>query len=152
MVVAPKHADWSVYTSDKYGFKFYYPADYTATTGNTGTVKLTKGGVEMVDLYVYAANGDEAGMVKSQTALFTNDAKGYMTGGTAGATTIAGVSGTLINGVFGKNAGVSQTHEGTAGATVFFPKNDKLFILDSYDKADPAAMQIFDDIVLDFRF
>ena len=106
----------------------------------------------MVDLYVYAANGDEAGMVKSQTALFTNDAKGYMTGGTAGATTIAGVSGTLINGVFGKNAGVSQTHEGTAGATVFFPKNDKLFILDSYDKADPAAMQIFDDIVLDFRF
>lgn len=149
---APKHADWTLYTSAKYGFKLYYPATYTVAEGATGTIKLNKGTTEMVDLYVYNAEGDSGGMMKSQTALFTDDTKGYMTGGVEAATTVAGETATIITGTFGKNAGISQTHTGVKGSTVAFIKNDNQYVLDSYDNADATAITIFQDILADISF
>lgn len=148
----PKHADWQVYESSKYGFKLYYPQEYTLTPGATGTIKLTKGTVEMADLYVYSTAGDSGGMMKSTTALYTDATKGYMTGGAEADTTVAGQSATMVTGTFGKNAGISQTHAGVKGSEVHFIKNDNLFVLDSYDNADAAAITIFQDMLADMSF
>ena len=152
-VVTAKHAsDWQLFTSKKYGFKMYYPKDYTLTESATGTIKLNKAAVEMVDMYVYSANGDESGMLKSQSALYTDDTKGYMTGGVETTLTVAGESAKKATGTFGKNAGVSQTHAGVKGSSVYFTRDDKLFIYSSYDNGDTAAITIFNDIMADLSF
>lgn len=149
---APIHADWQKFTSAKYKFTLYYPTDYTLTESAVGTLKLTKGGVEMVDLYVYAANGDMPGMMKSQSALFTDDTKGYMTGGVETSLTVAGESAKKATGTFGKNAGVSQTHSGVKGSSVYFTRDDKLFIFNSYDATDATAISNFNDMMTDLSF
>lgn len=149
---APKHDDWQKYTSAKYGFTLYHPTDYILEEGPTSTIKLKKGATEMVDMYVYAANGDEEGMMRSQEALFTDDSKDYMIADEAIQTKVAGATAKTVNGKFSKNAGLSQTHEGTTGTTVFFARDDKLFIFDSYDNGDAAAKEVFTDILADLSF
>lgn len=138
---------WKGFTSSKYGFSLSYPSDYTLAEGSTGTLKLTKDGKEMIDLYVYAANGDEAGMMNSQEALFTDDTKGYMIMDSVVQGKIGGVTSKTVYGKFGKNAGVSQTHEGVTGASAFFTNDDKLFIFDSYDNGDAVAQKVFTDLL-----
>ena len=149
---APKNADWQLYTSKKYGFKLYYPKEYTVAEGATGTIKLNKGTTEMMDLYVTSAAGDSGGMMKSQVALFTDDTKGYMTGGVESSTVAAGVSAKMLTGTFGKNAGIAQTHSGIIGRAVVFIKNDNQYVIDSYDNGDTAAKSIFDDMMADMSF
>jgi len=138
---------WKGFTSSKYGFSLSYPSDYTIEESAVGTLKLTKGSVEMIDLYVYAANGDEAGMMTSQEALYTDDAKGYMIMDEVIQGKVGSVTSKTVNGKFGKNAGVSQTHEGVTGSTTFFANDDKLFIFDSYDNGDAIAKQNFTDFL-----
>jgi len=151
-VKTPTHADWQKFTSAKYKFTLYYPTDYTLAESAVGTLKLTKGAVEMMDLYVYAANGDMPGMMRSQSALFTDDTKGYMTGGAETSLTVAGESAKKATGTFGKNAGVSQTHAGVKGSSVYFTRDDKQFIFNSYDAADATAIANFNDMMTDLSF
>jgi hypothetical protein len=143
---------WKGFTSNKYGFSLSYPSDYTLAEGPTGTIKLTKGTTEMVDMYVYAANGDGAGMMKSQEAMYTDETKGYMIMDEVIQTKVAGLAATTVNGKFGKNAGISQTHEGTTGSVVFFIQDDKQFTFDSYDAGDATARKTFTDILASISF
>lgn len=152
-VKAPKHADWTKFTSAKYKFTLYYPPTYTLEESAVGTIKLKQGTTEMIDMYVLACNGDEAGMMKSSAALYTDATKNYMAGGgTEASTTVAGTSGKQFTGTFAKNAGTSQTHAGVSGSTVIFTRDDKLFTFDSYDNGDAAAKTIFDDVLYDLSF
>lgn len=138
---------WLGFTLQKYGFSLSYPSDYTIAEGPTGTLKFTKEGVEMIDMYVYAANGDEEGMMTSTEALYTNDTKGYMIMESVVQSKVAGATAKSIYGQFGKNAGISQTHEGTKGIVTMFAKNDMLFIFDSYDNGKDAAVKNFTDLL-----
>lgn len=143
---------WQTFNSIKYGFTVSYPADYTLAEGATGTIKMSKDSVEMVDLYVYAANGSGDSMMASQEALFTDDSKGYMIADEVVQMTAAGEPGRIANGVFGKNAGVSQTHDGVTGSAVFFIKDDNQFTIDSYDKGDATAKENFQTILSTLEF
>jgi len=150
-VVTPPEG-WQKYSSSKYKFSLYHPADYIVTEGATGTIKLTKGSAELIDLYVYAANGDPEGMMTSQEALYTDDAKGYMVADEAIQIKVANQNARIVNGKFGKNAGISQTHEGVTGSAIFFAKNDNFFVIDSYDRGDQAAKKNFDDLIATVDF
>lgn len=138
---------WLGFTSNKYHFSLSYPSDYTLTEGSTGTLKLTKDSTEMIDMYVYAANGDEAGMMTSQENLYTDDSKDYMIMDSVVQGKVAGIDAKTVSGKFGKNAGVSQTHEGVMGSSAFFATDDKLFIFNSYDNGDPIAQKTFTDLL-----
>jgi hypothetical protein len=144
-VVIP--SGWKGFTSNKYHFSLSYPADYTIAEGPTGTLKFTKAGTEMIDMYALAANGDEAGMMTSTEALYTDDVKGYMIMDSVVQSKVAGATTKTVLGKFGKNAGTSQTHEGVLGSTTFFAKNDALYVFDSYDNGDAAAAKIFTDLL-----
>jgi len=144
-VVIP--SGWKGFTSNKYHFSLSYPADYTIAEGPTGTLKFTKGSTELIDMYVYAANGDEAGMMTSTEALYTDDAKGYMIMDAVVQSKVAGATAKTVSGKFGKNAGISQTHEGVTGSTTFFAKNDALYVFDSYDNGDAVAAKNFTDLL-----
>lgn len=148
----PKHSDWQKYESSKYKFTLYHPGVYTVQTGNTGTLKFIKDGVEMADLYVYSASGEGDRAVTAQVALFTDASKGYMTGGVESSTIAAEVNAKQVTGTFGKNAGISQTHAGIKGKVVIFVKDSNLYVIDSYDNGDTTAISYFDDIVSDMRF
>lgn len=138
---------WKGFTSSKYRFSLSYPADYTITEGSAGTFKMTKGSDEMIDFYAYAANGDEAGMMTSQEALYTDDEKGYMIMDSVVQSKIGGITAKTVYGKFGKNAGVSQTHEGVTGSATFLATDDKLYIFDSYDNGDEIAKKNFEDFL-----
>lgn len=138
---------WLGFTSAKYGFSLSYPSEYTIAESAVGTLKFTQNGTEMIDMYVFAANGDEEGMMTSQENLYTDDTKGYMIMDSVVQSKVAGVTAKSIYGSFGKNAGVSQTHEGARGIATFFAKNDKLFIFDSYDNGDETAVKNFTDFL-----
>ena len=138
---------WLGFTSQKYGFSLSYPSDYTIAEGPTGTLKFTVDGTELIDMYVYAANGDEEGMMTSQESLYTDDTKGYMIMDSVVQSKVAGATAKSVYGQFGKNAGISQTHEGTKGIVTFFPKNDAIFIFDSYDNGKEAAVKNFTDLL-----
>jgi len=137
---------WKGFTSNKYHFSLSYPADYTIAEGPTGTLKFTKGSTELIDMYVYAANGDESGMMTSTEALYIDDAKGYMIMDSVVQSKVAGATAKTVLGKFGKNAGISQTHEGVIGSTTFFAKNDALYVFDSYDNGDAIAAKNFTDL------
>jgi len=145
-------AGWTGFTSNKYGFSMSYPSDYSLAEGATGTIKLSKGETEMVDMYVYATNGDGDGMMKSQEAMFTDETKGYMIMDEVIQTKVAGLNATTVNGKFGKNAGISQTHEGVTGGSCFFVEGDRQFIFDSYDNGDATAQKNFTDILASISF
>jgi hypothetical protein len=138
---------WKGFTSSKYHFSLSYPSDYTLAESAVGTLKFTKGGTEMIDMYVYAANGDEAGMMSSTEALYSDDTKGYMIMDSIVQGKVAGFTAKTINGKFGKNAGVSQTHEGITGSAAMFTTDNKLFIFDSYDNGDTVATKNFTDFL-----
>lgn len=144
-VVIPE--GWKGFTSNKYHFSLSYPADYTIAEGPTGTLKFTKGSTELIDMYVYSANGDEAGMMTSTEALYTDDAKGYMIMDAVVQSKVAGITCKTVSGKFGKNAGISQTHEGVIGSTAFFSKNDAQYVFDSYDNGDAVATKNFTDLL-----
>ncbi|MEI8061557.1 MAG: hypothetical protein WCG99_04700 [Candidatus Berkelbacteria bacterium] len=138
---------WLGFTSQKYHFSLSYPSDYTIAEGPTGTLKFSKAGTELIDMYVYAANGDEDGMMTSTEALYTDDAKGYMIMDAVVQSKVAGITCKTVSGKFGKNAGISQTHEGVLGSTAFFTKNDAQYVFDSYDNGDAVAAKNFTDLL-----
>ena len=113
---------WLGFTSNKYHFSLSYSSDYKVEENAVGTLKFIKDGKEMIDMYVLATNGDEAGIMSAQEALFTNDEKGYMVMDSVIQGKVAGFTSKTITGVFGKNAGVNQTHDGVPGsASIFAP-------------------------------
>ena len=138
---------WLAFTSAKYGFSLSYPAEYTIAESAVGTLKFTQNGTEMIDMYVYDANGDEEGMMIAQEKLYTDDTKGYMIMESVIQSKVAGATAKSVYGQFGKSAGVSQTHEGTKGIVTFFPKNNAIFIFDSYDNGKEAAVKNFTDLL-----
>lgn len=147
---APKHADWQKFTSAKYGFTMYYPAEYTLAESAVGSLVLSKGSTEMVDLYVTVAStsGDP---VATAIAPYMDDTRGYMTGGAEVDTTAAGQQATMVTGYLGAKAGINP-HTGIKGSTIFFVKNGNLFALDSFYNNNVADFQIFEDILADMRF
>lgn len=149
-VKEPKHADWQKFTSSKYGFTMYYPTEYTLAESAVGTVILSKGSTEMVDLYVTVAStsGDP---VASAIAPYMDDTKGYMTSAAEVDTTAAGIEATMVNGIMGPKAAINP-HTGIKGGTIFFVKNGNLFALDSFYNDNVEDFQIFEDILADIRF
>ena len=147
---APKHADWQKFTSSKYKFTMYYPADYTLTESPVGNVSLSKGSTVMVDLYVTVAStsGNE---VTQSVAWYMDSTKGYMTGAAEVDTTVAGEKATMVTGILGSKAGIVP-QAGKKGSTVFFVKNGNRFALDSFYNDNVADFQIFEDILADLRF
>jgi hypothetical protein len=149
-VKAPKHADWKSFTSSKYGFTMYYPTDYTLVESAVGSVVLSKGSTEMVDLYVTVASTSEDSVAKN-IAAYMDDSRGYMTDASEVDTTAAGIEATMVTGMMGKSAGINP-HVGVKGSSIFFVKNGNLFALDSYYNNNTADFQIFRDILDDMRF
>lgn len=149
---APKHADWQSYTSAKYGFTMYYPQDYTLAESAVGTVILSKGSTEMVDLYVSVASSSEDS-VKKEIAAYMDDTRGYMTGASEVDTTATtgAIEATMVTGIFGSKAAINP-HTGTKGSSIFFVKNGNLFALDSFYNDNTEDFFIFEDIVKDIRF
>lgn len=149
---APKHADWQKFTSSKYGFTMYYPADYTLAESAVGTVTLSQGSNVMVDLYVTVAStsGDP---VASAVAPYMDDARGYMTGAAEVDTTVTvdKIEATMVTGMLGSKAGITP-QVGKKGSTIFFVKDSNLFALDSYYNDNTTDFQIFEDILADIRF
>lgn len=150
--VAPKHADWQKFTSSKYGFTMYYPADYILAESAVGTVTLSKGANVMVDLYVTVAStsGDP---VAAAIAPYMDDTRGYMTGAAEVDTTVTkdAIEATMVTGTLGAKAGITS-QAGKKGSTIFFVKNGNLFALDSFYNNNTADFQIFEDILADLRF
>lgn len=148
-----KHPDWSEFTAKKYNFTISHPADYTVIESAVGNLIFSQAGAEIVDMYVVSASGSDSDTVmKNQEDLFMDTARGLMTADEAIQIKTAGVTGTLVNGVFGKNGGINLSHDGVAGAAIFFIQDEKLFVFDSYDKADTATRQIFKDMVDSIKF
>lgn len=150
--VAPKHADWQKFTSSKYGFTMYYPADYTLAESAVGTVTLSKAGSVMVDLYVTVAStsGDP---VAAAIAPYMDNARGYMTSASEVDTTVTkdAIEATMVTGTLGAKAGITP-QVGKKGSTIFFVKNGNLFALDSFYNNNTADFQIFEDILADLKF
>lgn len=139
---------WKGFTSNKYHFSLSYPSDYTLTESAVGNISLTKGDKEVIDLYVLAANGDEAGMMTSTEALYTDDAKGYMIMDSVVQGKVANFTSKTINGKFGKNASKTQgAHDGETGSAVIFTTDDKLFTFSSYDNGDETLKKNFEDFL-----
>lgn len=145
-----KHPDWQKFTSAKYGFTMYYPQDYTLAESAVGTIILSKGSTEMIDLYVTVAStsGDP---VASAIAPYMDDARGYMTGASEVDTTAAGTEATMVTGILGSRVGINP-HVGIKGSTIFFVKNGNLFALDSFYNNNVEDFQIFEDILADMSF
>lgn len=145
-VYTPKHTDWTVYKSTKFGYNLSHPADYVLAETGDKSINLTKGDKIMVELYFSSSTSDGA------VAMYTEDAKGYMTGGKAESVTIAGTTGQKVSGTFGKFGGNRMVFEGIKGSTTIFEQGQYTFFLNSYDNADAAALEIYNDIAADLQF
>lgn len=145
-VYTPKHADWTVYKSSKFNYNLSHPTDYVLAETGDKSINLTKGDKIMVELYFSSGASDGA------VAMYTEDAKGYMTGGKAESVTIAGTTGKKVMGTFGKFGGNRMVFEGTKGSTTIFEQGQYTFFLNSYDNADAAALDIYNDIAADLVF
>lgn len=150
----PKHADWQLFTSSKYKIKLYHPSDYTVTESAVGNLTISKGSVEMADLYITSAAGssDKNALMKSNVASFMSATAGNMTGGSEVDTTAAGVDATMVSGTFGAKAGLSMTHAGEKGSAVTFIMNDYLVTIDGYWNGSTADYAIWEDMIKDIRF
>jgi len=151
-VVAPKHTDWQKFTSGKYGFTMYYPADYTLAESAVGTLTLSKGAAVMVDLYVTIASASQD-PVPYALAPYMDDARGYMTGAAEVDTTATKdkIEATMVTGTLGAKAGITP-QVGKKGSTIFFQKGEYVYVLDSFYNNNTADFQIFEDIIADIRF
>jgi len=150
--VAPKHADWQKFTSSKYGFTMYYPADYTLAESAVGTVTLSKGGAVMVDLYVTVKSASQD-PVPYALAPYMDNARGYMTDASEVDTTVTtdAIKATMVTGTLGANAGITP-QVGKKGSTIFFEKGEYVYVIDSFYNNNTADFQIFEDILADLRF
>lgn len=146
-VYTPKHADWAVYKSSKFNYNLSHPTDYVLAETGDKSINLTQGDKIKVELYF--AN---SGPIDSAVALYTDDSKGYMTGGKAESVTIAGTTGKKVTGTFGKWGGNRQKFEGIKGSTTIFNQGNWTFYLNSYDNGEAAALGIFNDIAADLVF
>lgn len=141
---------WKAYTSEKFKFTINHPETYTAEKTADGSVKFTKGGKTIVDIYssVGGTSADSDATVK----LYTDATKGYMTNGVARSVTVAGTSGQQITGTLGKNAGIARDSDGVKGSVVVFTKNDRTFVMDSYDAGDEATAADFTQMLSEISF
>lgn len=146
-VFSPKHADWTVYKSTKFGYSLSYPTDYVLAETGDKSINLSKGDKIVVELYF--AN---SGPIDSSVALYTDDAKGYMSGGKAESVTVAGTTGKKVSGIFGKWGGNRQKFEGMSGSSTIFNQGNWTFYLNSYDNGDATLAQNFTDIAADLTF
>lgn len=147
----PKHADWQKFTSSKYKFDIYYPADYTVAESAVGTLTFSKAGAVMVDMYVTVAStsGDP---VAAAIAPYMDDARGYMTGAAEVDTTVAnGIETTMVTGTLGAKAGITP-QVGKKGTAAIFLKNGNLFTFDSFYNNVVADFTIYEDMLKDLRF
>lgn len=149
---APKNADWKLYTSSTYGFKMYYPTEYTLAESAVGTVTLSKGSDVMVDLYVTVASASQD-PVPYALAPYMDDARDYMTGASEVDTTVTkdAIKATMVTGTLGANAGITP-QTGKKGSTIFFQKDNYVYILDSFYNNNTTDFQIFQDILDDMSF
>jgi hypothetical protein len=145
-VYTPKNADWAVYKSAKFGYNLSHPKDYVLAETGDKSINLTKGDKIKVEMYYSSAD------VNSAVALYTDESKGYMTGGKAESVTIAGTTGKKVTGTFGKFGGNRMAFDGIKGSTTIFKVKEWTFFLNSYDNADVAALGIFNDIAADLKF
>ena len=149
-VTAP--AGWQKFTSSKYGYTLYYPAEYRAVEETSNALKLFKGDTPIMDMYSTAVTEAESD-IKASVALYTDASKGYMTGGTEAPMNIAGQSGKKASGTFGKNAGAQiQIHDGIKGSYAVFAKGDRLWNIHSFDNGDATAQKNFSEILETLSF
>lgn len=149
-VTAP--AGWQKFTSSKYGYTLYYPAEYKAVEESSNALKLFKGDTPMMDMYSTSVTEPESD-IKASAALYTDASKGYMTGGVEAPVTIAGQSGKKASGTFGKNAGAQiQIHDGIKGSYAVFAKGDRLWNIHSFDNGDATAQKNFSEILETLSF
>lgn len=147
----PKHADWQKFTSSKYKFDIYYPADYTVAESAVGTLTFSKAGAVMVDMYVTVAStsGDP---VAAAIAPYMDDARGYMTSAAEVDTTVAdGIETTMVTGTLGAKMGITS-QVGKKGTAAMFVKNGNLFTFDSFYNNVVADFTIYEDMLKDLRF
>lgn len=145
-VYTPKHEDWAVYKSAKYGYNLSHPVDYVLGETGDKSINLTQGDKIKVELYVSSAP------IESAVALYTDETKGYMTGGQAESVTIAGTTGKKVTGTFGKFGGNRMAFDGIKGSTTIFQQGDWTYFLNSYDNAEATALTNYNDIAADLVF
>lgn len=148
-VYTPKHEDWAVYKSSKYGFSISHPADYVLSETGDKSINISKGESIIVELY---SSSGTAAEIDSAVALYTDASKGYMTGGQAQSVTIADTTGKKVTGTFGKNGGNRRVFEGKKGSVTIFSQGDRMYYLTSYDNGNAADLEIFNDIAADLVF
>jgi hypothetical protein len=79
-------------------------------------------------------------MMTSNENPYSDSATGYIIMVLVAQGKIAGFTSKTINGKFGENAGVIQTHDGVIGITAMFTTYDKLFnLFNSYNNGDAPA-------------
>ncbi|AKM81952.1 TPA: hypothetical protein DD449_02465 [Candidatus Berkelbacteria bacterium] len=143
-------AGWSTYESVKHGYKINRPDTYVWELTGDGSVKFTKDGKVMAD--IYRNTGGTSADLDATVKLYTDATKGYMTDGVARSVTVAGTSGQQITGTFGKNGGIAKDNDGKKGSVVVFTKNDFTFIMDSYDLGDETASADFTQMLSEMSF
>lgn len=150
---APKTpaAGWQAYTSTKYKFTINHPTTYVPETTGDMSVLFKKDGKTIVD--ISASTGGTSADFDATVKLHTDESKGYMTGGVATSVTVAGTTGKMISGTFGKNGGLTPgANEGVKGSVVIFTMNDKTYRMDSYDGGDATLMTNFNTMIAEMSF
>lgn len=144
-------AGWQAFTSSKYNYTINHPVAYVPETTGDMSVKFVKDGKVVVD--IYASTGGTTADLDATVKLYTDATKGYMTGGVATSVTVAGVTGKMISGTFGKNGGLAPgANDGVKGSVVIFTKNDKTFRMDSFDGGDATLMTDFNTMYAEMLF
>lgn len=150
---APKTpaAGWQAYTSTKYKFTINHPTNYIPTTTGDMSVKFSKDGKTIID--ISASTGGTSADFDATVKLHTDESKGYMTGGVATSVTVAGTTGKMISGTFGKNGGLTPgANDGVKGSVVVFTMDDRTFRMDSYDGGDATLMTNFNTMIAEMSF
>ena len=150
---APKTpaAGWQAYTSSKYKFTINHPTTYIPETTGDLSIKFKKDGKVVAD--IFANTGGTSADYDASVKLYTDATKGYMTGGVSTSVSVAGTTGKMISGTFGKSGGLTPgSHEGTTGSVVIFTQDDRTFILESFDGGDATLMTNFNTMIAEMSF
>lgn len=142
---------WQTYTSTKYKYTINHPTNYVLSTTGDMSVKFTQDSKVVAD--IYASTGGTSADMDATVKLYTDATKGYMTGGVATSVTVAGTTGKMISGTFGKNGGLTPgAYDNTTGSVVIFTQDDKTFILESFDNGDATLMTNFNTMFAEMAF
>ena len=150
---APKTpaAGWQAYTSTKYNFTINHPTAYIPETTGDMSIKFKKDGKVVLD--IFANTGGTPADLDASVKLYTDATKGYMTSGLSTSVTVAGTTGKMISGTFGKNGGLTPgSHDGTTGSVVIFTQDDRTFVLESFDGGDATLMTNFNTMIAEMSF